>query len=526
MTDFSPDERETIRTALEQLEASRLFRTSSRLTRLIHYLVQAALEGRERKLNQSAIAIDVFDRGADFDPTADSIVRVEAGRLRGKLREYYESEGVAAPVRFVLPKGSYGLDLEFAGGEEVAGGTGRAAEGSGEHAISIAALPFDALSHDAQDERLADAVSSEIIDQLGRGTVFDCVSRKSSFAYKGTFEDVRDVSRTLNVDHVLEGSLRRSGDRLRFSVALVDGSDGRQIWSDLYDIDSGETDSLEIHVAQQIVASLVCFSWKITADQSQKHRSNPVINNQSLNLIFNFSRHNCQLGKKLALEAIAKQPDLAESHGVLAFHSMQEYINCWSPDPEQTRLEGLAAASRAIELGSRNYWAQWGAAVAFEWLGEPLRSLMIMESAAILHPDDLLFQGFHGHTLLLVGRVEEGLRSIQKTIDRGPADLFMPPLYVFSCIGHSLIGNLDDAALAGEKAWHGMMSSSASNALFYANALSLAGREQEAAAILDQSRQLSPAMTLPFFRRVCGQAFLEPAMAEPLTAGLDRLDWS
>jgi TolB-like protein len=529
MKKFSQDELGTIQASAKSLEASQVFRSSNRLLRFIHYLVDATLKGTENKLNQTAIGIDVFDRDAKFDPTVDSAVRVEAGRLRNKLREYYETEGANDPVRFELPKGNYGLKVHFNNSANAVQlkpeETTQAAQNVTKQSLAIAVLPFDPLSNNAGDGELADAVTIAIIDQLGRSTIFDSVSRRSSFAYKGKYEDVRDIAEALKVNHILEGSLRRSGDHLRFSVALIDGSDGRQVWSDLYEFEESEQLNLETHIAQQIVASLVCFSWKITADNATKNQSDLAINNQSLKLIFHFSKHNCQLGKKHALEAIEQQPNLAESYGVLAFHSMQEYINCWSENPEQTRLEGIAAANRAIELGSRNYWAQWGAAVAFEWLGEPLRALPIMESARILHPDDFLVMGFYGHTLLHNERIEEGLQAIQQAIDSGPADRFMPPFYIFSCIGHSLLGHWEEAALAGGKACYSMMNGSATNALFYSNALAQVGRTDEANAMLAEARRLSTAMTLPFFEKVCQCALANPATAGSLSVGLKQLDW-
>jgi pimeloyl-ACP methyl ester carboxylesterase len=109
-----PDERRSlVESELDSIERSVVFSNAPRLMKLLRYLVAAQLSGHGGELNQTRIAIEVMERGADFDPYADSLVRVEAGRLRGKLREYYATEGQDDPVRIELPKGRYSPNLLF-----------------------------------------------------------------------------------------------------------------------------------------------------------------------------------------------------------------------------------------------------------------------------------------------------------------------------------------------------------------------------------------------------------------------------
>ena len=107
-------ERQLVRDQLAEIGRSEVFVTSPRLTRLLSYLVEAVLAGQGGQLNQTRIALDVMERDASFDPTTNSSVRVEAGRLRAKLREYYGDAGAADRVRFELPKGRYNPDIVFA----------------------------------------------------------------------------------------------------------------------------------------------------------------------------------------------------------------------------------------------------------------------------------------------------------------------------------------------------------------------------------------------------------------------------
>jgi len=108
-----------IRAQLERIVAGRVIANAGRMPALLRHLIESELDGAARRLNQTGIAIDVFERGADFDPGVDSIVRVEMGRLRNKLREYYTSEGSADPVVFSIPKGRYAVAVDMRAGNSV-----------------------------------------------------------------------------------------------------------------------------------------------------------------------------------------------------------------------------------------------------------------------------------------------------------------------------------------------------------------------------------------------------------------------
>jgi len=113
MTAWTSEHVALIRSQLERVAASPAFANAGRMALLLRYLVDADLNGAARRLNQKNIAIDVFQRDEHFDPAVDSIVRVEMGRLRNKLREFYSTTGVRDPVVFALPKGTYRPTVEF-----------------------------------------------------------------------------------------------------------------------------------------------------------------------------------------------------------------------------------------------------------------------------------------------------------------------------------------------------------------------------------------------------------------------------
>jgi pimeloyl-ACP methyl ester carboxylesterase len=116
MTAWTTEHVAQIRAQLERVVAGRVFANAGRMPGLLRHLLNSELNGAARRLNQTSIAIDVFDRDENFDPGIDSIVRVEMGRLRNKLREYYTSEGAGDPVVFTVPKGRYSIAVEMRAG--------------------------------------------------------------------------------------------------------------------------------------------------------------------------------------------------------------------------------------------------------------------------------------------------------------------------------------------------------------------------------------------------------------------------
>ena len=145
------------------------------------------LDDQPHSLKEQVIAMELYGKGSAFNTAADPIVRVEAGRLRAKLREYYDTEGLGDPVRIALPKQTYVPDVEFAPKASV----------RRRQAPSIAVLPFVDLSPRHTQEYLCDGISETIIDALVQVKGLRVVARTSSFQYKGKAVDIRDVGREL-----------------------------------------------------------------------------------------------------------------------------------------------------------------------------------------------------------------------------------------------------------------------------------------------------------------------------------------
>lgn len=188
----------------------------------------------------------VFDRHGSFDPRVDPTVRVEVGRLRSKLREYYETAGGRGPVRIRIPRGTYIPVFES---HSVSVNRGRRNNGN-----AVAVLPFTDLTAGGNDGRFCDGLAVEIANALGRAGVLDVVANTSAVACNE--DDVRQAGECLNATAVLEGGVRRLGNRVRVTTRLVSTEDGYCLWSDCFEF--AETDALDmqIRVAEGVIRGL------------------------------------------------------------------------------------------------------------------------------------------------------------------------------------------------------------------------------------------------------------------------------
>ena len=228
---------------LARIEGSDLLRRSPRHRQLLRHLVLHALAGETGRLKESVLAAEVFGIDpARFDPARESIVRVEARRLRLKLARYDAGPGAGSPLRITLAPGSYVPRIEL-----------RAPQGAPAGALpAFAVLPFLDLVGDERGEARADALSEELIDALVQFPDIKVVARTSSFRFKGQRADAREIGRALGVDALVEGSVQRRGDGYRVIAQLIDAADGMHRWSHAFEVDTPRLDDVVLRLARRI----------------------------------------------------------------------------------------------------------------------------------------------------------------------------------------------------------------------------------------------------------------------------------
>jgi TolB-like protein len=255
---WSESDQKAIREQLVRIVNSGPFHQSQRRQRFLEYLVNETLAGRGERLKAYNVALEVFDRPESFDPVTDPLVRIEAARLREKLREYYGTDGQGDPIRIDLPKGTYTPQIEFR--HEDAPQIARE-KGSPTHEVSstvpsVAVFPFGDLSADQNLGYLGDGVAEDIITALSRFPDLVVVARSSSFTYKDKALDVRQVGKELGVGYVVEGSVRKDGDKLRIAAQLIDAKTGEHVWGERFDRSGTDPWALQDEVTGLIVSAI------------------------------------------------------------------------------------------------------------------------------------------------------------------------------------------------------------------------------------------------------------------------------
>ncbi|HET8696701.1 MAG TPA: hypothetical protein VFO94_04410 [Gammaproteobacteria bacterium] len=295
-----PPTPEEVRSELETILASRSFASSTRLSRFLRFVVERTLAGDGERLKEYVLGVEVFDRGADYDPRIDSIVRVEAGRVRTKLEEYYGGEGVAAAVRIRIQKGSYaplferrtetpsggnggapqnGVAVALNGAAEPvrptpsapARGASRSLVVGGVAAIAalavvafvgvrlatearapryaIAVLPFTQYGSDTATEAVATRLTERVTAELvRRGEIMVIASASARAAAEGS-RPARDISRELDAQFLLQARARRQGGHLSVEAFLVNGARDQKLWVDSFNAGEDEIDELARRVA-------------------------------------------------------------------------------------------------------------------------------------------------------------------------------------------------------------------------------------------------------------------------------------
>ena len=439
---WSESEDRAIRAELDRIMKSGPFQQSRRRQRFLEYIVSEALAGRGERLKGYNVGLEVFDRPETFDPLADPVVRVEAARLRDKLREYYETEGLGDPVRIELPKGSYAplivirttvterseqtdphvarspasqpwlaplLDDRPLAGAIIATllillftfNAWRVPQTSPQmtEKASIAVMPFASIGDDPLWRRFAEGMTEDIITDLSQSKDLFVVSRHSTEVYRGKSIDVRDVGRELGVRYVLDGGIQPSGNRIRVTAQLIDARTGGHVWSNRYNRPAADLFSVQSDVTEQIAATLAGYQGAVAeAERSLIRRKPPAdLTAYEHYLLGMEAKHGGASGgiTKEGLEdaernfrkALEIDPQLARAYVGLAY--VYEYRLDLGIDAAEQNFSRLAQVARnAVQLDPNDGETQLVLGHAYSYQGMPDKALEQFAKAEALAPNN------------------------------------------------------------------------------------------------------------------------------------------
>jgi TolB-like protein len=283
---------ERVRAALDRVLAAPEFVNAARLSRFLRFAVEKSLAGGSPELKEYLLGVEVFDRGQDFDPRLDPIVRVEAGRLRGKLQEYYEGGGQSDAVRIVFRKGSYAPSFEVAMQDATPSPAGspqwkwaaaavvvigvavaasllmRSQTSAGAEVLTIAAIP----SSDSGNAEFADALTEAVSMELSKNPGVRVVAWPVVAEYRTRMGHPAEIAsgriaKDLGVEAVLEVSVRQDQDRRRIAALLINPERGWKEWAGEYERGTGESFAVQRELARAIAEEVRIAAPKVRAQR-------------------------------------------------------------------------------------------------------------------------------------------------------------------------------------------------------------------------------------------------------------------
>jgi adenylate cyclase len=313
----------------------------------------------------------------------------------------------------------------------------------------IAVLPFLNLSGDPAQEYFSDAITQDLITNLSKHRWLSVVARNSSFAYKGKAVDIKQVVNDLGVSYVVEGSVRRAGDRIRVTAQLVDTSTGHQTWSDKYDRDLQDVFAVQDEITAKIAARL---EPEIGAAERQKVSRTATQDLQAWECyhlgvfhFFKFTAEDNLEAQRLLQKSRDLDPSVGEAHAWWAYAVILGMVY-WDTDPAQETLDkALAATQMALEIDDQN--AVFYALKARVQLARCEYKSALAENKMAIELNPSLASAHCGlaDSLAYEGRYDEAIERFEKAIELSPNDPQRWAFLTYGALAHIFKGDHETA---------------------------------------------------------------------------------
>jgi TolB-like protein/tetratricopeptide (TPR) repeat protein len=293
---------------------------------------------------------------------------------------------------------------------------------------SIAVLPFTNMSGDPEQDFFADGMAEDIITALSRCSGLFVIARNSSFTYKGKAVDIRQVGRELGVTYVLEGSVRRGGDRLRISGQLIDAASGRHLWADRFDGDPSDVFDLQDRITESVVAAI---EPAVQFAEIERHRSGKPSKLDAYDLLLRasaleheFTAESMAAALACLDQALALDPSYAPATAMAAYcHALRHFQGWIAPDNTHS-AKGVRLAWRAVELAPNDAKVLWMAAFAIWNMSHDRRDAApeLFDRSLLINPNSVMALTLGGWIEIMRGNQAHGRTMIERARRLSPRD--------------------------------------------------------------------------------------------------------
>jgi TolB-like protein/class 3 adenylate cyclase/Tfp pilus assembly protein PilF len=360
---------------------------------------------------------------------------------------------------------------------------------------TIAVLPFANMSGDPGQEYFADGVTEDIITALAQFQPFGVIGRNSTFRYKDQAVDVREVARDLGADYVVEGSIRRAGQRIRVTVQLLDGANAKHLWGEAYDRDLTAADvfAIQDEITNQVANTIADAHGVVSRARSREARSagtTELSSYQCVLKLYEYHSVSTEEAHRVALECLERtvktDPNYSDAWAALAELYGDVYALNYNPRERPLDL-ALQAAQRAQALDPTSQFAQYALAFTYFYRRDLGNTLASVEKLVSLNPNNGYYLGFAGWAIAYTGQWDRGREMIEKAAKLNP---YQPTWLLYPLIfDHYRKGEYELALAVTEKLnLPGFFWTPVCFAMIYAQL----GRLDEARAKLQEAVALQP----------------------------------
>ncbi|MEE9586698.1 MAG: adenylate/guanylate cyclase domain-containing protein [Hyphomicrobiaceae bacterium] len=391
---------------------------------------------------------------------------------------------------------------------------------------AVAVLPFDSLSGDPEQEYFADGITEDIITALSYWRWFPVIARNSTFAYKGRAMDVTQVARELGARYVLEGSVRKAGNRVRINAQLIDAPSGHHLWARRYDRDLSDIFALQDEITERIVASIEPELNRAEQERaSRKHPESLDAWDHSLRALWHLNRMTkddnaeaCRLLQK----AMELDPKWGGAVSLLAL--CQSFVGWlgWAEDPARQSAVFLPIATQAVALDEGDWLAHATLGMAHVWARQHERGADELERAIDLNPSAARAYHFLGFTLAISGRPGDAIAELNTALRLDPSDPLISHTLAALGLSHFLLRKFEDSILFAGKALRADPGNVRAHHRLVAS-LGHLGRIEEASAALRELLRWQPDFSKGYID--AAYPFKNPEHHDLILEGLRKAGW-
>jgi TolB-like protein len=433
--------------------------------------------------------------------------------IAGKLGVGFEDLGLHNVKNLERPVRVYRAVME--GASPPATSASRSAEPLRAEKASIAVLPFDNMSGDPEQGYFSDGITEDIITELSRFRELLVIARNSSFQYRGKAVDVKKVGRELGVQFVVEGSVRKAGNRIRVTAQLIDAASTAHIWAEKYDRELTDVFEIQDEISRTVVTRVAGHARSLAASRS---RSRPTASLSAYDCFLQAREYfasdlTAAQAEPLLMRAVEIDPNFANAHALISMlHTIKYFHDCQADHLN----DALASAQTALDLDPEEARANHALGFALIYLHRLEEAGHYLERAIALNPNEVFPRGDYANWMSFMGRAEDALREIEEAQRRDPftQDWFWDVRASIEVTA----GRHEDAL----RSYRRMKVLSPWGQLYHAIGFVELGEVAEAKACLQEFRSKIPGMTPEQYLDI--RHYMNPVTVKRLLDAVHRID--